>query len=215
MRLVAISDTHGSEPQIPDGDVLVHAGDLTMEGNVRQMGRAINWIGSLPHEHKIVIAGNHDFFAEDSPDVTKKWMADHGITYLHDSGVEIQGLNFWGSPYQPWFHDWAFNKQRGPDIKRYWDMIPDDTDILITHGPPMGKLDLTSTNEYVGCTDLMNAVLRVKPRIHIFGHIHEQYGIQQSMDTYFVNASIMTLRYRPDNCPWKFDIYNKQVFTVV
>jgi len=90
--------------------------------------------------------------------------------------VIIEGVKFYGSPWQPRFFDWAFNLDRGEEIKKKWDLIPMDTDVLITHGPPYGILDLTHEGEKVGCEELMKAVLRVQPKIHIFGHIHEAYG---------------------------------------
>jgi len=108
---------------------------------------------------------------------------------LNDSPFEYEGLKFWGSPISPTFFDWSFNRDRGPKIKRHWDMIPNDTDILITHGPPAGILDRNRKNVNCGCDDLLEALARVNPKLHVFGHIHESYGIHDSSSTKFVNAS--------------------------
>jgi len=90
--------------------------------------------------------------------------------------VEIEGVRFWGSPWQPWFFDWAFNLERGEEIRAKWELIPDDTEVLITHGPPQGHGDMTSRGEGAGCADLLARIRQVKPRYHLFGHIHEGYG---------------------------------------
>jgi hypothetical protein len=172
---------------------------------------------SLPHAHKIIVAGNHDItldwefyekrgrnrFHPNTPQNAvecKALLADTpGITYLQDSGCEVLGLNIWGSPWQPEFCDWAFNCERGAYIRKYWDLIPDKTDILVTHGPPFGHGDLTSNGTKVGCEDLMVKIKQVKPLVHVFGHIHEGYGVTTADGTTFVNASTCNLRYRPTN----------------
>ena len=126
------------------------------------------------------------------------------IRYLENGSCEFGGLKFWGSPVQPEFMDWAFNVKRGPDIKKYWDMIPDDTDVLITHGPPWGLLDQIRPGrevEHLGCGELLKAVRRVKPKLHVFGHIHGGYGSFKEGPTQFVNASLLNEAYRPVNAP--------------
>ena len=153
-------------------------------------------MGSLPHRHKVVIAGNHDFFFEKYPKEAKRLITN--AKYLNDSGILIEGLRIWGSPVQPWFYDWAFNRKRGKDIRKHWDLIPTTTDILITHGPPFGILDATDRGEKVGCEDLLDITQnRVRPKLHVFRHIHEAYGQHQVDDTLFVNASMVDLEYRP------------------
>jgi Icc-related predicted phosphoesterase len=117
--------------------------------------------------------------------------------YLQDQSVIIEGLKFYGSPWQPTFHNWAFNKDRGEKIKTEWDKIPSDTDVLITHGPPFGILDKTVDNEKVGCEELLLAVNRIKPKIHIFGHIHENYGEIKLNGTHFINPSSCDYNYIP------------------
>tara|TARA_R110002073_G_scaffold128374_2_gene274096 strand:- start:242 stop:643 length:402 start_codon:yes stop_codon:yes gene_type:complete len=126
--------------------------------------------------------------------------------YLQDESVEIEGLKIYGSPWQPWFFNWAFNLRTPEELKEKWDKIPEDTDVLVTHGPPLGILDLTMDGLNVGCSELIKAVERIKPRAHIFGHIHEGYGDTMLDGCIFVNASINTHRYRPINEPIIFEI---------
>lgn len=109
----------------------------------------------------------------------------------------MEGIKFYGSPWQPWYYDWAFNEQRGEKIKAKWDLIPEDTDVLITHGPPMGILDKTLESGHVGCEELVKAVHRIKPKLHIFGHIHEDHGELRLHGTHFVNAASCNLKYKP------------------
>ena len=206
MRIVCISDTHNAHNEmfVPEGDILLHAGDLSGRGTVPEITAFNKWLGSLPHPHKIVVAGNHDFLFERQPETAETLITN--AIYLNNSAVEIAGLRIWGSPVTPWFHDWAFNRRRGADIRRYWEMIPAETDILVTHGPPHGLLDKTFAGDQVGCRDLLEFVWRVKPKIHLFGHIHEGYGQLETDGTTFVNASIMDLNYKPVHQPIVIDL---------
>lgn len=217
MRLVFISDTHTYQKQIdmPEGDILVHAGDITFTGHYSDLKRFNAWIGKLDFKHKIVIAGNHDLTFQDkyfpnhnvSGDPEKARACLTNCTYLEDSSVVVEGLKFYGSPWQPWFHDWAFNLMRGDEIKAKWDLIPEDTDILITHGPPYGVGDrLLRSGDLVGCYDLKEAIKRIKPLIHCCGHIHEGYGVQKLGDTLCINASTCDLYYNPENKPVVVDV---------
>jgi len=202
ITIVAISATHSLHRacEIPDGDILVHAGDLTNQGALKDVEDFNDFLGSLPHRDKIVIAGNHDFCFERNPREAEALLTN--CTYLRDRAVTVQGIRLWGSPWQPWFYDWAFNLQRGAAIREKWDLIPPDTDVLITHGPPLGFGDMTSRGgEQVGCHDLLDAVRRVKPRLHIFGHIHEGAGVFDDGGTTFINASTCDLWYQPVNAP--------------
>ena len=205
IRLVAISDTHGLHRHltIPDGDILIHAGDITGHGQMEQVADFNEWLGTLPHRHKIVIAGNHDFCFEDQPGETAALLTN--CIYLFDEAITLDGLYFYGSPWQPWFFDWAFNLRRGPEIRAKWELIPKETDVLITHGPPLGHGDLTSHGECVGCADLLESVRQKRPKLHIFGHIHEGYGVMQNEHTTFINASSCNLQYRPVQRPVVFD----------
>ena len=200
-RIVAISDTHNRHRAltIPDGDILIHAGDLTDMGELSDVRDFNDWLGTLPHQHKLVIAGNHDFCFENEPHEAEPLLTN--CTYLLDEAVTLRGITFYGSPWQPWFHNWAFNLQRGSEIKAKWDLIPGDVDVLITHGPPVGHLDQTYRGERVGCADLLDAVRRIRPTYHIFGHIHEAYGRLSNGRTEFINASTCSLQYEPVNAP--------------
>jgi len=128
------------------------------------------------------------------------------IIYLNDSGVSIDGLKIWGSPIQPWFYDWAFNRQRGADILRHWNQIPEDTDLLITYGPAHGILDLTTSNESVGCSDLLSRIREVNPQVHISGHIHEAYGELEKFGIKFINASVVNANYMMTNEPIEIEL---------
>lgn len=206
LRLVAISDTHNRHDQmvVPDGDVLVHGGDFTGRGTPDEIRAFNDWLGTLPHRHKVVIAGNHDWGFQISPENARAALTN--AIYLEDSGVEIEGLRFYGSPWQPWFMDWAFNLRTDAELRSKWDLIPDGTDVLITHGPPRGILDRTVTLDDVGCLELRRVVERIAPRLHIFGHIHEGYGQTVVGETTFVNAATCNLFYRPVNPPVVVDL---------
>lgn len=206
MRIVCISDTHArhDELELPEGDILVHAGDFTRRGALADIEAFDRWLASQPHRHKVVIAGNHDFAFERQPQAARSALKSGH--YLEDSGVELEGLKFWGSPWQPWFFDWAFNLQRGPELAARWALIPEDTDILVTHGPPAGHGDLTSRGDRAGCVDLLERIRVVKPRLHVFGHIHEGYGQSREGSTRCVNASSLNLAYEPVHEPVVVDL---------
>lgn len=208
MKVVAISDTHNQHDllQLPEGDVLLHAGDVSGKGTEAEVQAFLNWFAKQDFEHKVFIAGNHDFFFERSPDSYVRQIIPDNIIYLNDSGVTINGIKIWGSPVQPWFLDWAFNRERGPNIEKHWKLIPDDTDILITHGPAYGILDRTVRGELVGCADLLNRINRVEPKYFIAGHIHEAYGMEQHGGTTFINASVLNFKYKLANEPFVFEI---------
>jgi hypothetical protein len=158
----------------------------------------------LPHRHKVVIAGNHDGCLEADPSLAEELFA--GCHYLFDSGATIAGLSMWGAPWQPWFLDWAFNLPRGEPLREKWSHIPDGLDVLLTHGPPFGVLDTTVRGDRVGCEELLVAVDRARPRIHVFGHIHEGYGVERRGATLHVNASTCTVGYEPTNAAIVIDL---------
>jgi len=205
MRLVLLSDTHDLHDRIvvPDGDVLIHAGDSTGRGTPEQLAEFAAFFRAQPHAHKIVIAGNHDFGLERQPGLGAELFGD---AYLCDAEANVAGLRIWGSPWQPWFYDWAFNLRRGAPLREKWALIPEGIDVLVTHGPPHGILDRTIRGDPVGCEELRLAVERVRPRLHVFGHIHEAYGTMHDGTTLFVNASTCTLVYSPDNEPVVVDL---------
>lgn len=204
MKIVCISDTHGmyDDLEMPEGDVLVHAGDIMGHGRRNYEIKSFNrWLGTLDYEHKIVIAGNHDWLFQTNREYTEELMTN--ATYLQDSSVVIDGVKFYGSPWQPEFYNWAFNLERGEELKEKWDMIDEDTDVLITHGPAWGHLDVIGA-EQVGCEELAYAIERVKPSYHIFGHIHYSYGTEYSNGVNYINAATCTEAYKPDNPPIVF-----------
>jgi len=206
MKIVCISDTHEmhGELKVPDGDILIHAGDFTGRGEARAIRKFDDWLGTLPHIHKIIIAGNHDFLFESDPKRARALLTN--CTYLEDDETDVEGLRIYGSPWQPWFYDWAFNLQRGAEIKRKWDKIPIGIDILITHGPPAGYGDECERGERVGCIELLTAIKRTKPKYHIFGHIHENPGVWTNSGTTFINASSCNLNYRIAHEPVVLDV---------
>ena len=209
MTFVAISDTHNMHTPLilPEGDVLIHAGDVTKQGSEAQVYHFLDWFSAQPHRHKVFIAGNHDFYFErENPDKIAKMIPDN-IVYLNDSGVTIEGVKIWGSPIQPWFYDWAFNRKRGSEICKHWDLIPNDTDVLITHGPAYYRLDsVVSGGSHVGCMDLLTAIRRVRPKFHICGHIHEAYGTVKEGITTYINASVLNEKYELVNKPIVFEV---------
>lgn len=206
MRIVAISDTHSrhGDMVLPAGEILVHAGDFTMSGGNREIEHFFEWFTRLPHPHKVMIAGNHDRLFETAPGHARAMVPDN-VVYLEDSGCEIEGLKFWGSPWQPWFLDWAFNLSTETELERKWALIPPDTDVLVTHGPPFRILDECFDGRRVGCPALAKRVREINPGLHLFGHIHEGYGraIDPTgrSDTTYINACVCDLFYRPVNPP--------------
>jgi len=281
-RIVCISDTHSMTSHmnrsVPDGDVLIHAGDFTRCGHLQEVRQFNTWLGSLPHPHKIVVAGNHEISfdpnfkghknlsnvkgahrsnhtgdglevevlspascrrqdsvgSNSAPYIDKHYTyaGEEGegggggaamdgqemepasikkeltnCIYLEDRSVTLYGIKFYGSPWQPEFHNWGFNLRRGRPLLDKWDMIPDDTDVLITHTPPVGYGDLTASGLRAGCVDLLNSVQRrIRPKYHVYGHIHEGYGVRSDGKTVFVNASICDLAFKPSNKPIAFDV---------
>lgn len=201
ISVTCISDLHGFQPDLPGGDLLIICGDLTARDTKDEYKKFISWLSSLSYRCKIVIAGNHDGLIEKG--MIHIDSAEDNIHYLCDSGFEFEGIKIWGSPYTPTFLSWYFMRDRGNDIKRHWDLIPSDIDILITHGPPYGIFDETDDEIRVGCQDLQQAVLdKVKPSLHCFGHIHEGGGSISEIDGItFVNCSYVDERYRPANPP--------------
>jgi Icc-related predicted phosphoesterase len=211
VKICVISDTHMQHDSIvmPDADILIHSGDATYQGKPEEVHEFGLWLYKQldRYKHIIFVAGNHDWLFQTRKPLALELIPKQ-VHYLEDSGVELMGLKFWGSPYQPRFFDWAFNLSRGKDLKEHWDLIPSDTDVLITHSPPYSILDESPYgNERAGCEDLLEALKRVQPKLHCFGHIHHSYGRQTTFlkstgfATEFVNASICDEKYRPLNNP--------------
>jgi Icc-related predicted phosphoesterase len=204
MKITFISDTHTKHTHftqyLKGGEVIVCCGDITSTGSISELVQFVNWYKLLPYNHKILIAGNHDFVFERKPLAAKDILINTDIIYLEDAEVSIEGIKFYGSPVTPFFFNWAFNRHRGTAIKKHWNKIPDDTDVLITHGPPHKIHDETTNRIHVGCVDLLKTVNRIKPKIHAFGHIHEQYG-QTRTSTHFINVSLLNEYYHPAHRP--------------
>jgi Icc-related predicted phosphoesterase len=206
-RIVLLSDTHNCNEQIsvPDADILIHAGDATNRGQVDEIIAFNEWFSGLPHKHKIFVAGNHDWLFETRPKYAQSLLAEN-IIYLQDSLIEIEGLKIYGSPWQPRFFDWAFNLNRGDEIAEKWKLIPNEVDILITHGPPLGILDETPPGDFAGCEELRKRVEEIRPQLHVFGHIHFGYGTEEKFGVRFVNASNCDEDYLPTNLPIVVDL---------
>lgn len=212
MRLVCISDTHSLHEKmlpLPNGDVLVHAGDCTNSGSLLQFEGFASWFGSQPHRHKVLVAGNHDRCCEMHPEWTSRACESNGIIYLRGEAAMIGGLKFYGFPWQPVFRWMSFNASEGERWGRL-KLVPDDAEVLVTHGPALGILDwIPDIGKHVGCRPLAKTIDRL-PRLkaHIFGHIHEGYGfLEREIDGIkFANASICTERYRPTNPPIIIDL---------
>lgn len=221
MKILTISDTHNKHKQIPNEylenaensiDMIIHAGDMTGRGYKNEILPFLDWYNDLNFKHKILIAGNHDFMFETHPKEIEDMLKNRpNITYLNDSGVEIDGVKIWGSPVQPWFYNWAFNR-RDADIKPHWDMIPLDTDILITHGPVKGYLDVTTRGDVTGCPYLLERIAELKNlKLHVCGHIHEAYGVVEFPDgQVFVNASVLDHNYAMSFRPIVFTLGQKE-----
>jgi predicted phosphohydrolase len=204
LRLVLLSDTHQlhREAEVPDGDILIHAGDFTM---FSQSMKAIidfnEWLGELPHRFKACVPGNHEFFLEADP--SRCSLVDNA-TVLINEGVDIDGLRVWGSPVTP-LYGGAFGLSSAEDRRRLYARIPESTDVLITHGPPYGVLDSDANSGlHSGCRELFDAVMRVRPKLHVFGHVHGAYGIFQTDQTTFVNAALLGIHGGLDNPPLVF-----------
>jgi Icc-related predicted phosphoesterase len=217
MKICAISDTHSYHRQVvvPEADVLIHAGDITWKGELPIVEDFAKWLKDIQIPHKIIIWGNHEVGFERGykRDPAIKVIQDAGAIYLEDSGVEIDGIKFWGSPIQPFFFDWEFNRQRGQDIKVHWDKIPTTTNVLITHGPAYGILDEAPRGsgmfDHVGCQDLLNRINELPQlKAHIAGHIHNGHSPVPVIinGVKFINASVCTENYKPTNLPVVFEV---------
>jgi len=227
IRFVCLSDTHGLTKdfdfEVPPGDVLIHSGDFTNVGEPHQVAEFSEWLGKQPHPIKIVIAGNHEisFDVENykllapwfhrkigpvDPVKTKELLKN--CIYLENSSTEVHGYKVYGSPWSPELWGWAFNAKRGEEIAKIWEKIPTDTDILITHGPPHGIMDYDEiSKENEGCEELLKAIKeRIKPLVHVFGHIHEGYGVFKQDGTTFINAATCDMHYVPNQKPIVFDL---------
>jgi Icc-related predicted phosphoesterase len=219
MKLVCISDTHArfSEIEIPKCDILIIAGDISVKGNIWELESFSRWLKTQSNNFNkvILISGNHDwFFQIDKPlslEILKRDLGDK-IEYLQDSEIIIDGVKIYGTPWQPEFHNWAFNMKRGERIRKIWEAIPDDVNILVTHGPPHGIGDLVRNRIHAGCLELLKRTQELKElKLHVFGHIHPGNGTFISDDilgVVFCNASICDDNYQATNSGYSFIIEN-------
>ena len=217
MKITFISDTHTKHKQLDlaSGDLLIHAGDLMNSGySAYEIEDFCKWFQSQNYDNCVFIAGNHDRLFEDTPILVKDIIDEYGVDYLQDSELVIgeeweTQVKVYGSPWQPEFCNWAFNLPRaGKELEEKWNVIPKDTDILITHGPPQGHLDISGPphNEgNLGCELLRVKVDEQPPKIHVFGHIHGSYGYKFHNGTHFINASVLNERYDQVNQPMTID----------
>lgn len=208
LRFVAISDTHSRHRslKLPKGDVLLHAGDISYKGRMEDIIDFLEWFSKQKFQYKILIAGNHDFFFEKAGQKEIEQILRTGIIYLNDCGTTINGINIWGSPVTPRFYNWAFNRKRGEEIRQHWELIPPGTDVLMTHGPAYGFLDVTADEQHTGCQDLLRRLLVIKPKFHVFGHIHESYGSVKRSGIQLINASLVNEFYELVHKPFIFDL---------
>ena len=196
---------------LPEGRVLVYGGDICGSGTVEEVESFNLFLQENAHKYDkiFVIAGNHDWCFQTEPDkaieALTKDLTDK-VIYLKDEEYVYEGVKLYGSPYQPEFCSWAFNVKRGPLLAAIWSQIPEDVDVLITHGPPAKILDFTLYDrEHAGCVDLMNRIVEIRPKVHCFGHIHEGYGTHFDGQTWYLNCSVCTLGYVPKNAPHIMD----------
>jgi hypothetical protein len=230
MRITVISDTHtkhGLIPltDLPGGDLLLHAGDIMNSGyNKNDILDFCTWFHSLEqYDKKIFIAGNHDRMFENHPEGVEELLNIYfDIDYLQDEAYDLYDLDtdtstkIYGSPWQPEFYSWAFNlPKNGIELAGKWEAIPDNTDILITHGPAFGTLDTVVGRPWdnLGCELLAQRIEVIKPKIHVCGHIHSGYGYVFKDGTHFFNAAVLDEQYEYTQKPMTFD-WDKETNTI-
>ena len=212
VTVAAMSDLHGYLPTVPPCDLLLIGGDLSPFGAVAAQaawldGMFREWLDRVPAREVVAVAGNHDWIFERAPHLVPalRWR------YLQDGGVELFGLKIYGTPWQPRFFDWAFNLDE-PELEIKFNRIPEGTDIVVTHGPPFGIGDLAprpSGGEHVGSPSLRNRLLAVRPRLSVFGHIHEGRGVYHQDGMVFANVTLVDERYERVHEPMVFHVEPK------
>lgn len=192
MKITAFSDSHSlhRDVEIPDGDILLFAGDMNNCRNTQDLTDFNNFLKTLPHRYKIIVGGNHDHLLADEPTLAKSILSE--AIYLQDEMVIVEGISIYGSPWQPKFNDQAcdaFALPRGRALDKKWEMIPEGVDILLTHAPPAGIMDQDGPVSH-GCSGLYKAVTIKQPKLHIFGHIHSHHGSVNTCCTTFINCNV-------------------------
>lgn len=220
MKIVHISDTHGAHGPLLESwlldifdreqpDMIIHSGDFMMKSmDWKSAEDFINWYMKLPFKHKLLIPGNHDCFIEmlSKNDYVRNQLKPKELHLLMAESVVIDGIKFYGSPYTPEFKNWCF-MLNDEEQKTHWEKIPDDTDVLITHGPAYGVLDETGeefTPGNLGCPFLLKRIQELNIKAHLFGHIHGGYGKVDSNGYLSLNSSVLNERYYMTNLPQTF-----------
>lgn len=211
LKIVVISDVHGkwNKVKIPKCDILISCGDYSFRGEEHMVRDFHKWLDKQEAEYIISVQGNHELWVEKNFGLAKQIAIEEcpNVHFVDEGLVEIEGLKIWCSAWTPFFHNWAWNAHRGKEIRKHWDRIPDDIDVLVTHGPPAGILDVVNyangtPKERVGCQDLWAKILTLaKLKLHFFGHIHESYGYQYFNGIQFYNVSICDELYSASNDP--------------
>jgi len=193
ISIVVISDTHNKHKllkNLPEADIIIHCGDMTSMGYEHEIINFMKWYSNLnQYNHKIIIAGNHDWLFE-TEGLYARSLVPENVIYLEDSGIDISGLYFYGSPVSEPFNNWAFNRPK-EKLAQHWKAIPDNTDVLITHSPAYLVMDYVPHDwKHHGSPSLYKEIVeRIKPLIHITGHIHEGRGTKMIQNILFVNAT--------------------------
>jgi Icc-related predicted phosphoesterase len=211
MRVGAVADLHGLLPTIPACDVLVIAGDVCPNEDhgeafqarwlEREFARWLAGLAGLGVGRIVGIAGNHDFVFQRAPQSVPRGLE---WTYLQDGGVTIDRVRFWGSPWTPWFYDWAFNAPRGEEGERFLQATysaAEEADVLVVHGPPTGYGDLTTRGVSAGSSALLAAIDRIEPALALYGHIHEGRGRWRRGTSELANVAAVDEHYAPVDEP--------------
>ena len=235
MKLTFISDTHNKHKlltgDLPGGDILIHSGDISSMGYKHEIESFLTWFDKIDnYDTKVFIAGNHDWGFQTKPDQCRGLLTGYKtVDYLEDEELVLyldgpngdkpeENIRIYGTPWQPEFYNWAFNlPKNGPGLQSKWNMIPENTDILITHGPAYGFLDDVEgrRGQHLGCELLAERIKEIKPKIHLCGHIHTGQGHYFDGHTHYFNASVLNERYIYTQSPWNVDwnpITNEIVF---
>lgn len=202
VTIEAISDTHNNRHlniKLKGADILVHAGDISNYGSYSEVKSFLDWFESLKnYKYKIFIAGNHDLSFEDKHEWLEELLAktSSNVIYLEDRAVKLLGLKFYGTPWCPSFGDWAFMDNEN-NLDTIFKCIPKDTDVLISHTPPFGVMDINRYGSNCGSQSILNNSYNVK--LHIFGHIHESYGVKEVGNKVYCNASTYKVDYNTED----------------
>ena len=201
MRILHLSDTHNQHSflnDLPEADIIIHSGDFSFAGTESEFRDFLKWFLNLNYKYKIFIGGNHDSFLEENSRKEIQSFLPENCYYLRHSGIRIENLKFWGVPM---FVSEDLDGSYFEQIKK----IPADIDVLISHHPPLGILDLDGEINF-GCPELLHKTLEIQPKFHLFGHIHNAYGIEKPKSTTFINSSVLNGNYKLQNLPVLFEI---------